>query len=85
MAATQSEIRGWLTRKHSLLGNKIEDCSHVIIYCDTFDYTDYPVYVLKTENIEDVMKTHNDRLMEVYSLSMDIEAQLNEYRAYHIQ
>ena len=59
------------------------------IYCDTYDYSDYPVYSV---DVDDYWKTADDqqysfknmqRLMEVYDLSMPREPQLMEHRASH--
>lgn len=81
MATTQADIRVWLAH-----AKKIK-ATHVIIVCDTFDYEDYPVYVAPNESVrEKYNKYCNEnmqRVMEVYSLKKDIEAQLNEARAFH--
>lgn len=39
MATTQDIIRDWLMR------GKRNGATHVIIVCDTFEYSYYPVYV----------------------------------------
>ena len=64
--------------------------SHVLICCDTFDYEDYPVYVKYGEDIRKVIESHNNsqnmsRVMEVYNYNLDLERQLNESMAYHIE
>ena len=64
--------------------------SHVVICCDTFDYEDYPVYVKYGEDIRKVIENHNNsqnmsRVMEVYNYNLDLEEQLNESMAYHIE
>jgi len=55
----------------------------LIIFCDTFDYTDYPKFCSE----EDFEKTHQcesmQKIMEVYNLRMDMESQLKEYRAFN--
>lgn len=82
MAATKEEIRGWLKR-----GIK-DDYSHVIVVCDTYDYEDFPVFVAKSENVLEIKekneKASMQKIMEIYNLSMDVEAQLNEKRAFNI-
>lgn len=82
MAATKDEIRKWVERGVE------RGATHVIILCDTWDWEDFPSYVEKDESVyEEVSKcqTADDlRVMEVYNLSMDIETQLNEYRAWHL-
>lgn len=59
----------------------------MIIACDTYDWEDYPVFVKPGEN---VVEKHNEldnknmqKVMEVYSLRKDWEAQLAEHRAFH--
>jgi hypothetical protein len=79
MAVSKTEIRSWLQR------GKDEGATHVLVACDTFDWEDYPVYVKPGETARE----HAGRLgsaetiMEVYDLSLDLEAQLAEVRAFH--
>lgn len=81
MSTTQSDIRGWFVRGKKMCA------THLIVVCDTFDYEDYPVFVKKGENAREVYEKHNgpnmQRVMEVYNLSMDMEEQLAERRAFH--
>lgn len=81
MAATKQDIREWL------LEGKRQGATHVIIVCDTFDHDDYPIYVSPSEKVHDRYEAHNNknmqRVMEVYNLSMNVEQQLNEERAFH--
>ena len=82
MAASKSEIREWVER-----GVKT-GATHVIIVYDSWDHEDYPVYVDKGQSVQDEIDRRNGRdmlrVMEVYNLSMDINAQLNEYRAWNL-
>ncbi len=82
MAASKSDIETWVRA-----GKKKKNCTHVIIVCDDWDYEDYPVEVLENQDIEEEMKKYNfgnmQRIMEVYSMKMDIDKQLLEYRAHH--
>ena len=76
MAATREDIRAWLGQA------KMRGVSHMVVMCDTYDHSDYPIYT------NDPHKTAYEagsmqRLMEVYSLALDIEGQLNERRAFH--
>ena len=76
-------------RKIVLSGNTGE-YSHVMIVCDTFDYQDYPVYVKYGEDIKIIVAKYNaynntNRIMEIYNYNLDLENQLNETRAYHIE
>jgi hypothetical protein len=79
---TKDQIRRWLLR-----AQKESKYSHVMIVVDQFDYEDYPVLVSSDEDIQKVFEDYNNKsmqkVMEVYSLSMDLEDQLNEYRAFH--
>ena len=76
------EIEAWVRE-----GLKDQTCSHVIIVWDDFSDEDYPVYVEQSEDINSKMEEFSfenmQRVMEVYSMKMDIEAQLLERRAYH--
>ncbi len=82
MAATKDKIREWVER-----GVKT-GATHVIVVCDTWDYEDYPVYVESSQSVQEKLSYYQNasmqRVMEVYNLSMDIKAQLNEHRAWHL-
>ncbi|GEM_PF-4478998 len=60
--------------------------THLIVVVDKF-WDDFPVYVMPGEDSRDVAGRYQDierqRVMEVYSLAMDLEAQLDEFRAFH--
>lgn len=79
MATTKEDIRSWLE------SGKERGATHVIVVCDTFDWEDYPVYVMKDEKIQERYDHFNgkdmQKVMEVYNLSMPIEPQLVEHRA----
>ena len=82
MGTSKEDIRGWL--EHGLA----EGATHVIIVCDTFDHEDYPVFVMPGEDAHEKAQGFSpgynmQRVMEVYSLSLPIEDQLNERRAFH--
>ena len=81
MATTKDAIRRWLER------GKEKGATHVIVATDTFDYGDYPVLVMPGDDprrkVEELRNEKMTIVMEVYSLKMDIEAQLNEHRAFH--
>jgi hypothetical protein len=75
MRTTVTTIREWLKEAQK------QGATHMIVACDTFNYEDYPVFVMLGENARTIAAQHNNpgemtRLMEVYNLSMDIEAQL---------
>lgn len=80
-AALKSEIAEWF------LGGLEKGATHMIVVVDTFDHEDYPVYVMPEENVREIAKNYDgenmQRIMEVYDLGMDMEAQLAEHRAFH--
>lgn len=82
MAASKSQIRAWVDK-----GVKA-GATHVIIVYDQWDIEDFPVYVGKGQSVEEIVSSHNGKnmcsVMEVYNLSMDIDAQMNELRAWHL-
>ena len=82
MAASKKQIREWIERGVET------GATHVIIVYDSWDYEDYPVYVDKDQSVNAEIDARDGRnmlsVMEVYDLSMDIEAQLAEYRAWHV-
>ncbi len=77
------EILRWLER-----GLK-DGATHVIIVVDTFDHGDYPVYVFPNDDVRSMAKTYNNKnmqsVMEVYNLSMDLDEQLDEHRAFNYE
>jgi hypothetical protein len=81
--ANQNDIRLWLER------GKEERATHVIVACDTFEYEDYPVYVHSAEQAtKEVARLdgHNmQKVMEVYDLALDLESQLRERIAWHLE
>ena len=82
MAATRNDLRQWLLKGGD------QQATHVIIACDTFDWSDYPVYVQPDQKVVDEIAKYDgknmQRVMEVYNLNLDIDAQLEEYRAWHL-
>ena len=61
--------------------------THMIVVTDTFDWDDYPVYVIQTQDINAEVAKHTEnmqRVTEVYMMSMDKDKQLAETRAYHL-
>lgn len=61
--------------------------THMLVVCDTYDWEDYPVYVLPGQDVHKVARENNGpnmtRLMEVYSLSKDWETQLSAVRSFN--
>lgn len=83
MTATRQDIEYWLNVA------KIKDSSHLIIAVDKFDYENYPVYIKKDQLIEKEIRHIQSQSMqgidEIYNMSMDINQQLNQQRAWNIQ
>ena len=92
MAATKKEIRQWLEH------GKAQNATHMIVVCDTYDWEDYPVFISPNADVRIVARqqgindhnglptlanTNMQKVMEVYSLSHDLDSQLNEYQAFH--
>lgn len=74
-AASQQELRDWFRR------GKGKGATHMLVVCDTFDWDDYPVYVMPGEDAKKLAAENSGpnmtKLMEVYDLSLDAETQLN--------
>lgn len=81
MAIVLADLLRWFEE------GKEKGATHIIIVCDTYDYSDFPVYVMKDQDAREVAKKEREksmqRVMEVYSLSLSPEDQFNEPRAYH--
>ena len=82
MSVTSVEIiKVWLKQAEK------KGCTHLMVVCDDFDHSDYPVYIMPAMNVtkeyENKHRKNMSRVMEIYNLSMDIEKQLKEYRAVH--
>lgn len=78
---TREMIEKWIQR------GKEENCSHLLVVCDTFEFEDYPVYIQRTDDIQaKIYKYSNNmqRVLEVYNLDDDIVTQLNEQRSWNI-
>jgi aspartyl/asparaginyl-tRNA synthetase len=75
MAATRDKIREWV--KDALE----KKASHLIVMRDIIDTNDYPVIVKKSENVKEKIEhfenLSNQKMLEVYNLSKDIETQIS--------
>jgi hypothetical protein len=82
MGKTREDIRAWLERGVG------RGASHVIVATDTFDWGDYPVFVMPEQSaadeVERLRKQDMTKVMEVYKLSDPIEDQLAERRAFRL-
>lgn len=76
---TQSEISGWLDELYT-----DENLTHMIVFCDTYDHSNYPVYVSKGQDVKARVKSGNmQKVMEVYSHNYTKEFQLSQRRAFN--
>ena len=81
MTATLQDIKGWLKEGQE------QGATHVIIACDSWDHTNYPVFVMEGEDPhERAAKLGNmQHVDECYALHLDITEQLAERRAHHYE
>lgn len=85
MAASYEDISEWFDKGVGM------GATHMIVICDTYDHSDYPLYVMKGTKkiVEKKIKANShshtmQRVMEVYDLHMDKEAQMNQHRCWSI-
>ncbi len=75
--------------KERLYQGKDKGYSYLIVYVDTFDYEYSFRYIKKDEDINAIINEINNqnmtKIIEVYSYNLDLDKQLNEYRAFHIE
>ena len=75
METTKDDIRAWFQ------SGLRQEATHLIVVCDTFEWYDYPVYVLPGQDIKEKESEYDgknmQKVMEVYNLSMDMEEQIN--------
>jgi hypothetical protein len=73
MATTIEDLKEWYER------GKAEKATHMLVVCDTFDYEDYPVYILEGDDAGvELTKRHGHnmaKVMEVYNLSKPFDKQ----------
>lgn len=71
MAATREDVDRWIKTA------KERGAKYIISVCDTFDYDDYPVYVMPEENLEERKKDFNgvnmQRINEIITIHDDGE------------
>jgi hypothetical protein len=85
MSTSKTTITDWIERA------KKEDARWLIVVCDSYDHSDYPIS-FKENQLDECLQKISDtkqglsmqRLMEVYDLKKPIEAQLNAHRAMEI-
>ena len=76
MAASRDQIREWFQE------GKKNGATHMIVVCDTFDYDDFPVYVLPGTNARKAADEERAKSMqnviEVYDLSLSEDEQVDK-------
>lgn len=81
MAATQKDLIQWFDEGVEL------GATHMVVICDTFDYDDFPVYVMPGQDARRVAEEKSSeplaRLMEVFNLSMSKNDQMSSGRAFN--
>lgn len=74
MATTVQMLEDWFDRGVS------QGATHMIVVCDTFDWSDYPVYVSDGEDARTVAQRYGNesmqRVMEVYDLRKPRDKQM---------
>lgn len=85
MATTKDDIRWWLENAQ----REDQENTHLIVATDTFDMSDYPVYIKASDPVDAIDQVHKissknmTRVTEVYHLASNWEEQLNERRAFN--
>ena len=81
MTATRQDVEGWVIQA------KEQGYMFLIVACDRFDYDNYPIYCNSGMDcdfqLSRIRCSEMHTVDEVYDMSMDIDAQLKERRAYH--
>jgi hypothetical protein len=72
---TLNQIQQWID-----IG-KAKFATHMIVVCDTFDYTDYPVYVMDNEDVNEKRNSYHDadcmsKVMEVIDIREECDTEL---------
>ena len=69
MAATRSDVDRWINHAKEI------GAKYIISVCDTFDYDDYPVYVMLKENLEKektrIYNSSMQKINEVITINPD--------------
>lgn len=69
MAASREDVDRWIGEA------KKRGATHIVSVCDTFDYDDYPVYVMPDENVNEVKMKYDgvnmQRINEVITINQD--------------
>lgn len=81
MGTSRDDITQWLHQ------GQAKGATHMIVVCDTFDWSDYPVFVMPGQDARQIAKQNDGpnmtKLMEVYKLSDDWQTQLDQRRCHN--
>jgi hypothetical protein len=82
MAATSEDIKSWFRR------GLHKGATHMLVVCDTYDYTDYPSFVMPGEDAREKYNHYQfggnmQKVMEVYDLSKSEADQMSSKRAFN--
>lgn len=58
MAASRQDVNRWIETA------KNNGATHIISVCDTYDYDDYPVYVMPDETVQERRKNYDGKDMK---------------------
>ena len=77
---TKEDIKKWFSRAN-------KEHTHMLVVYDSFDHSDYPVYIKDADDAREIANEYNNksmqRVMEVYNLRMPIDKQLDEKRVFN--
>lgn len=63
-----------------------QGATHMIVVCDTYDWEDYPVFVSPEDNVREVESKYSkdmQKVIEIYKLSLSMNAQMSQTRAFN--
>ncbi len=66
MAATKKDVERWIKT------GREKGAAYIISVCDTFDYDDYPVYVMPDQDLDRLKKKYNGANMQRMNEVIDL-------------
>ena len=66
MAASREDVERWIKT------GKEQGAQYIISVCDTFDWDDYPAYVMPNENLEERKKKFSEENMQRINEVIDL-------------
>lgn len=64
MAATREDVDRWIKTARA------NGAKYIISVCDTFDWDDYPVYVMPNENLEEKKQEYRGNMQKINEVIM---------------